>query len=159
MKTNYCVYKTKVGNICIEYTDTAVVSVSKIQEEEKNKGCSSVLSDLAFNQLKEYFDGKRKVFDFPYELHGTEFQKKVWKALCDIPYGETCSYKDIAIAVGNSKASRAVGMANNKNPIFIIVPCHRVIGANGKLVGYGGGLGMKTTLLELEKKYKSKSGE
>ena len=100
----------------------------------------------------EYLEGKRKVFDFPYEFHGTEFQKKVWKKLCDIPYGETRTYKDIAIAIGNPKACRAVGMSNNKNPITIAVPCHRVIGANGKLVGYAGGIEMKKKLLEIEEK-------
>ena len=81
---------------------------------------------------------------------GTEFQQKVWKALKDIPYGKTKSYKDIAAAVGNEKACRAVGMANNRNPISIIIPCHRVIGKNGKLVGYGGGLEIKEYLLKLE---------
>ena len=102
----------------------------------------------------EYLDGKRKEFDFPYKMIGTEFQKKVWHALTKIPYGETRTYKEIATAVGNPKASRAVGMANNRNPIFIVVPCHRVIGANGKLVGYAGGLDMKDALLSLEKSHK-----
>ena len=95
-------------------------------------------------------DGKRKSFDLPLKPEGTEFQKKVWNALLDIPYGETRSYKDIAVAIGNPKACRAVGMANNRNPISIIIPCHRVIGANGSLVGYGGGLPIKIELLNLE---------
>lgn len=103
-------------------------------------------------QLDEYFAGIRKVFDLPIEFtRGTDFQKKVWYALCDIPYGETRSYKQIAEAVQSPKAFRAVGMANNKNPVSIIVPCHRVIGASGRLVGYGGGLGIKQALLALEK--------
>lgn len=123
-----------------------------IKEKTESKHAPIKLSDTAFAQLQEYFQGKRMIFDFPFKLSGTEFQKKVWTTLCDIPYGETRSYKDIAKAVGNPKASRAVGMANNKNPISIVVPCHRVIGADGKLVGYGNGLDMKQKLLELEKK-------
>lgn len=102
------------------------------------------------SQLDEYFSGQRKIFDLPINPKGTEFQKKVWKALIQIPYGKTCSYKDIAVSVGNPKASRAVGMANNKNPIPIIIPCHRVIGKNGNLTGYAGGLDLKSTLLNLE---------
>ena len=105
----------------------------------------------AKKQLDEYFAGKRKNFDIPIELNGTDFQIKVWKELLKIPYGETCTYLDIAKRVGNPNASRAVGMANNKNKIMIIVPCHRVIGSNKKLVGYAGGLDIKEKLLKLEK--------
>ena len=101
-------------------------------------------------QLDEYFNKKRKKFDIPIELDGTAFQKKVWNALLNIPYGETRSYGETAAAIGNSKASRAVGMANNRNPIAIIVPCHRVIGHDGSLTGYGGGLELKQALLDLE---------
>ena len=103
------------------------------------------------NELAEYFNKERKEFTIPIKLKGTDFQKKVWNSLLKIPFGETRSYKDIAIDIGNSKASRAVGMANNRNPLPIIVPCHRVIGSNKKLVGYGGGLDKKIFLLELEK--------
>ena len=95
--------------------------------------------------------GKRKEFDLPLLLKGTPFQKQVWEALLNIPFGETRSYKQIAEAIGNPKAVRAVGMANNKNPLLIVVPCHRVIGANGKLVGYAVGLDKKEFLLKLEK--------
>lgn len=102
-------------------------------------------------QLEEYFKRKRKAFDLPLKLEGTDFQKRVWEALLTIPYGEVCSYQDIARKVGNIKAVRAVGGANNKNPIAIIVPCHRVIGKDGSLVGYGGGLQVKEFLLSLEK--------
>jgi methylated-DNA-[protein]-cysteine S-methyltransferase len=102
------------------------------------------------NQLDEYFNKKRKKFDIPEEPEGTDFQKKVWIALQNIPYGETRSYGEIAAVTGNPKASRAVGMANNRNPIPIIVPCHRVIGHNGSLTGYAGGLDLKKALLELE---------
>lgn len=101
-------------------------------------------------QLEEYFEGKRTTFDLPQNPSGTPFQKKVWQALREIPYGETRSYGEIAKAVGSPKGARAVGMACNKNPIFIVTPCHRVIGANGALVGFGGGLELKKFLLELE---------
>jgi methylated-DNA-[protein]-cysteine S-methyltransferase len=104
----------------------------------------------AANQLDEYFNKKRKKFDIPINLDGTDFQKKVWNALLNIPYGETRSYGAIAAVTGNPKASRAVGMANNRNPIPIIVPCHRVIGHDGSLTGYAGGLELKQALLELE---------
>ena len=103
------------------------------------------------HQLEEYFKGKRKVFEIPLQLQGTAFQKAVWKSLLTIPYGKTCSYKEVAAMAGNAKACRAAGMANNRNPIVIIIPCHRVIGADGSLTGYGGGLDKKQYLLELEK--------
>ena len=103
-------------------------------------------------QLDEYFAGKRKDFDVPTRLNGTEFQKRVWLALRDIPYGKTASYKDVAAAVGCPKGYRAVGMANNRNPISIIYPCHRVVGSDGSLTGYGGGLDVKAKLLELERR-------
>ena len=101
--------------------------------------------------LREYFDGKRKSFDLPLRPSGTEFQIKAWNALLSIPYGQTRSYKEQAEAIGNPKACRAVGNANGKNPISIIIPCHRVIGSNGSLVGFGGGLDVKRMLLDLEK--------
>lgn len=101
-------------------------------------------------QLSEYFEGQRKIFDLPLDFEGTEFQQKVWQALLTIPFGETRSYKDIAEQIGNVKAVRAVGAANGKNPISIIAPCHRVVGANGKLVGFAGGLENKDILLKIE---------
>jgi methylated-DNA-[protein]-cysteine S-methyltransferase len=104
-------------------------------------------------QFTEYFNGKRNGFDLPLSPQGTDFQKAVWKALQAIPIGATCSYKEIAIQIGNPKACRAVGMANNRNPIMIIIPCHRVIGQDNTLTGYAGGLPAKKYLLELEKKY------
>jgi O-6-methylguanine DNA methyltransferase len=102
-------------------------------------------------QFTEYEQGIRKVFDLPLHIKGTEFQKKVWNALLEIPYGETRSYQEIAIQIGNPKAVRAVGGACNRNPIGIIVPCHRVVGKNGSLTGYAGGLDYKKLLLENEK--------
>jgi len=112
---------------------------------------STELLRRAQKQLEEYFSGKRKDFDLPLNPAGTPFQKKVWQALREIPYAQTRSYKEIAEKIGCPKGMRAVGMANNRNPISIIVPCHRVIGANGKLVGYGGGLEVKDYLLRLER--------
>ena len=107
--------------------------------------------ELVKKELDEYFDGKLYVFKTPFKLYGTLFRLKVWKALTKIPYGATSNYKELAVAMGQGNAQRAVGGANNKNPISIIVPCHRVIGASGKLVGYGGGLSSKEFLLKLEK--------
>lgn len=104
----------------------------------------------AIKQLGEYFEGKRKSFELPLKPCGTPFQKSVWSALRDIPYGETRNYGDIAKSVGNEKACRAVGMANNKNPIAIVIPCHRVIGADGSLTGYAAGLDIKKYLLDME---------
>ena len=101
-------------------------------------------------QLKEYFKGQRNVFDLPLQMKGTQFQQEVWQALHEIPYGETRTYSDIAVAIGRPKATRAVGMANHCNPLAIIVPCHRVIGKNGSLTGYAGGLEKKQALLALE---------
>ncbi len=111
---------------------------------------SSILNE-AIQQLEEYFSGKRIQFDLPLAATGTAFQQSVWQALCRIPYGETWSYQQLADEIGNPKAVRAVGLANGKNPISIIVPCHRVIGKSGKLTGYAGGVETKQKLLELEK--------
>lgn len=111
---------------------------------------TSPVLDKAEAQLHEYFAGTRQCFDLPLAPAGTPFQRAVWDALCDIPYGETRTYAQIAAAVGNPKACRAVGMANNRNPIAILIPCHRVIGADGRLTGYAGGLDVKKALLALE---------
>jgi len=110
-------------------------------------------------QLLAYFSGQRTVFTLPLAPAGTAFQKRVWQVLCEIPYGETVSYKEVARRIGNEKVVRAVGQANNRNPLPIFIPCHRVIGAGGALVGYGGGLEIKEKLLALEKRYaKGKTG-
>lgn len=106
----------------------------------------------AVDQLRAYFAGTLREFDLPLAPHGTEFQNRVWSALRAIPYGRTCSYRDIAESIGAPKAVRAVGLANGRNPISVIVPCHRVVGANGSLTGYGGGLPNKQLLLELERR-------
>ena len=112
---------------------------------------STPLLRQAAAELREYFEGERKIFTIPLAPKGTPFQQRVWAALREIPYGATRSYKELAIAVGNEKACRAVGMANNRNPLPIFIPCHRVVGSDGKLVGYAGGLDVKKHLLELEK--------
>ena len=117
--------------------------------EKGREETPSVLA-LAACQLSEYCAGKRKTFELPLRPEGTEFQRRVWAALSEIPYGETRSYGQIAATIGNPGAGRAVGMANHKNPLPIVVPCHRVIGAGGSLTGYAGGLDIKRKLLELE---------
>ena len=145
-------YNSAIGKIGIAEDGSAITNIFFESEELVNFEIKETpLIKEAHKQFEEYINGKRKFFDLPICPSGTEFQQKVWNALKDIPYGETRSYKDIALAVGNEKACRAVGMANNKNPISIIIPCHRVIGKNGKLVGYGGGLPIKEYLLKLEK--------
>lgn len=144
-------YDSPVGRLFLAEENGALTDLSyrPIPDAEERE---TPLLKRAAVQLSEYFDGRRRIFDLPLDPRGTAFQKSVWSALQDIPYGETRSYKDIACAVGNPKACRAVGMANNKNPIAVIIPCHRVIGADGTLVGYGGGLDIKQVLLDLEKK-------
>ena len=142
--------------ICEENGKIVLVNVVKTKEDIEEMAKNSIQKETSLikntkQQLDEYFAGKRKKFDIPIKLDGTDFQIKVWKELLKIPYGETCSYLDIAKRIGNPKASRAVGMANNKNKIIIIVPCHRVIGSNKKLVGYACGLDVKEKLLELER--------
>ncbi len=147
---NFAIYNSQLGKIRIEHKNNIVTFLKKVEDDNFNEVQKTDFTDDVFKQVLEYFDGKRKVFDFKYEMQGTDFQKKVWSALLEIPYGETRTYKDIAKAIGNEKASRAVGNANNKNPVTIVVPCHRVIGTSGKLVGYAGGLKMKEYLLEME---------
>lgn len=147
----YCyIYDTVIGKITITADKEFVYRIefggntnSEIREID--------LIKKTYQQLSEYFCGKRKIFDIPLKLEGTEFQLKVWQALQKIPYGATRTYKELAAAAGNEKACRAAGMCNNKNPIAIIIPCHRVIGSSGKLVGYAGGLKIKQFLLDLEK--------
>jgi methylated-DNA-[protein]-cysteine S-methyltransferase len=114
------------------------------------KGKSQEILRQTVRQLEEYFAGKRREFDLPLDVQGTEFQKSVWNQLSKIPYGKTCSCRDIAKRVKNDRAVRAVGTASGRNPLSIIVPCHRVIGADGKLAGYAGGLDIKSKLLALE---------
>ncbi len=148
---NCAIYPFPFGQLKIGYQDGAVTLLTRTEEPAADEG-RTPLTDLAFQQISEYLNGQRRTFDFPYRLQGTPFQQKVWRALLDIPYGETRTYGEVAAAVGSPKACRAVGMANHQNPIMIAVPCHRVVGASGKLVGYRSGLEMKEALLQLEKK-------
>lgn len=151
MKT--AVYHSPFGDMELTYEEDAVTALKMAAKKAVGEAPEG-LALAVFQELDEYFQGKRKTFDIPLRTHGTAFQEKVWAALREIPYGETRSYRDIAEAIGHPKAYRAVGMASNANPIFIIVPCHRVIGSDGSLTGYGGGLPMKKALLSLEKKHR-----
>jgi O-6-methylguanine DNA methyltransferase len=160
---------TKIGRLMIASTETGLCCIAlpgepedkfidrlkKIYREfelcdEDAEGEKSPINRKTKKELLLYLDGKLKQFTVPLDMRGTEFQKKVWQQLLKIPYGKTASYGDIARAVGSHGASRAVGGASHKNPIPIVVPCHRVVGASGSLVGYGGGIELKKKLLELE---------
>ena len=157
MKYFYTVMDTPVGdivliadnkNLCSIYWPNQEPDKKKFHNLER-KAHSKVLRTVV-KQLYQYFEGKRVVFDLPIKMVGTTFQRKVWDALTSIKFGETASYRDIAKKVGNPKAARAVGAAIGKNPISIIIPCHRVIGSNGKLTGFAGGVVAKEFLLDLE---------
>ena len=148
------VYNTIIGPIEIVEEDGYIIKLGFSIDDKVEKEETSLIK-VTYKQIEEYLLGNRKKFTVPIKLKGTEFQKKVWNALLEIPYGKTMSYKQIAEKIGNPKACRAVGMANHNNPIAIIVPCHRVIGNNRKLVGYAGGVEVKQKLLEIESnKYK-----
>ena len=134
---------------CVENGITELHMGSKPPATGARQG--HTLLTRARKQLDEYFSGKRTSFDLPLAAKGTDFQQQVWKKLCDIPFGETSSYGEVAARVGNPRASRAVGAANGRNPIAVIVPCHRVIGADGSLTGFGGGLERKKWLLQHER--------
>lgn len=152
MKRFYC-YEFSIGKIALAEDGKGICNLffvngtipQDILIEESN-----LLKETAL-QLDEYFSGKRKIFDIPLSLQGTKFQLKDWEALQTIPYGETRTYQEIAQQIGNPKSCRAVGLANKNNPVGIIIPCHRVIGKDGTLTGYAGGLYIKKALLELEK--------
>ena len=148
-------YKAPFGLLSFGVENQKLVMVSfddchKNDEEDE-------FSQLIRKQFDEYFLGERFTFDIPLELSVTPFAKSVYSALCDIPYGETWSYGKVASYIGNTKASRAVGGACNRNPIAIVIPCHRVIGGNGKLVGFGGGIPIKEFLLSHERNYKTRN--
>lgn len=155
----YSYLETPIGKMTLQATDDGVAGAwfemqttepSHLGQRQENH---PVLVH-AKKQLQEYFEGKRFVFDIPLAAQGTPFQMNVWQALTQIDYGKTCSYQDIADSIHNPKAVRAIGLANGKNPISVIVPCHRVIGKNGKLTGYAGGIERKAWLLEHEEKHK-----
>lgn len=154
-------YKSPAGYAEITANERAILSVSLVDRPRKKPATdlkkleNGAILKQCIRELDEYFAGKRKHFSVKLEKHGTDFQKKVWSALEKIPYGETVSYEEVAVKIGNKKAVRAVGLANGRNPHWIIVPCHRVIGKNKKLVGYAGGLDVKQWLLEHERKISS----
>lgn len=155
MQKNSCLIPSPIGLLYMEADEFGICKLELCSGcghgadfvEEKDM---CVLLRQARMELEEYFAGKRQYFEVPVSLAGTEFQRKVWESLKKIPYGKTRSYGEIASDIGNPKAARAVGMANNRNPVMILVPCHRVIGKDGSLVGYGGGLEVKRFLLNLE---------
>lgn len=152
----YTYYQSPHGQMTIQANDTGLLGVwFEIQTTQPQElGAYSddhAILNQAKIQLEEYFSGRRTQFDLPLAAKGTDFQQSVWQALCKIPYGETWSYQQLADEIGNPKAVRAVGLANGKNPISVIVPCHRVIGKNGKLTGYAGGVETKEKLLQLER--------
>jgi methylated-DNA-[protein]-cysteine S-methyltransferase len=155
---NYCYLDSPVGTLLIAGDDDAVRLIefpkggkAGTPEAGWRESARGPVGE-AVRQLKEYFSGRRTDFDLPLAPQGTEFQRDVWRRLQEIPYGETISYGELAKRIGNPKASRAVGAANGSNPIPIVIPCHRVIGSNGKLTGFGGGLPTKEALLALEAK-------
>ncbi|MDR3250742.1 MAG: methylated-DNA--[protein]-cysteine S-methyltransferase [Tannerella sp.] len=151
----YIIYNSPIGAMRIIENGEAITAIKYLACNPDNPPEATEketeLIKEAVAQLKDYFSGSRKTFDLPVQQHGTAFQKRVWDALSNIPYGETRTYKQTAEAIGCPKGARAVGLANNRNPISILVPCHRVIGADGKLTGYAGGLDAKQKLLNLEK--------
>ncbi|EOC99867.1 methylated-DNA--[protein]-cysteine S-methyltransferase [Caldisalinibacter kiritimatiensis] len=149
-------FDSPLGLIELQSKDGKLVSLDFAKEKVLEEKLDSVLEKTK-QQLKEYFTGKRKKFDIPIELNGTDFQKRVWKELMNISYGKTLTYKEVAVNIGNKNASRAVGNANNKNKIAIIIPCHRVIGSSGKLIGYEGGLWRKKWLLQHEQQRENSS--
>lgn len=150
----FCKYQFENISLYLVATETHLINIQFTQPQKALLQTTELLS-MATIQLDEYFQGKRTTFSLPFKLTGTPFQLAVWKELQNIPYGQTTSYKEIAQKINKPKAYRAVGMANNKNPLPIIIPCHRVIGSNGKLIGYAGGLNLKNYLLELEKSHTS----
>lgn len=152
----YCFVDSPIGRLMISSNGTALTglymgapSTSPGVDGWREDPAASPLREAA-RQLEEYFSGKRRQFDLPLHMHGTDFQRQVWNALTEIPFGETRTYGELARQIGNPAACRAVGLANGRNPIAVIVPCHRVIGADGSLTGFGGGLPRKAWLLRHE---------
>lgn len=157
MQLAYMYMESPVGALKLVAHDQALVAVMWDNEDHKRVRLAELIENIQHplllkvkQQLEQYFAGQRQQFNLPLDFQGTDFQQRVWRALLTIPYGETRSYKDIAIQIGNEKAVRAVGAANGRNPISIIAPCHRVIGSGGALVGFAGGLDKKQILLSLE---------
>ena len=157
MQLVYMYMESPVGALKLVAHDQALVAVMWDNEDHRRVRLAELIENIQHplllkvkQQLEQYFAGQRQQFNLPLDFQGTDFQQRVWRALLTIPYGETRSYKDIALQIGNEKAVRAVGAANGRNPISIIAPCHRVIGSGGALVGFAGGLDKKQILLSLE---------
>jgi methylated-DNA-[protein]-cysteine S-methyltransferase len=155
MKVYYTHYPSPIGKLRLRATDAGLVSVDHTNQQEKNspdwiQSANHPVLQQATNELDAYFARKRTTFDTPLTPEGTDFQKQVWSALQTIPFGQTASYSDIANKLNNPKAVRAIGAANGRNPLSIFIPCHRIIGKNGTLTGYAGGMENKQILLELE---------
>lgn len=144
------VFDTPVGPMALEGTEDALTALYLPNTPVEPMGMETPLLARGRGELLEYLVGKRRTFDLPLKPQGTPFQQKVWSALADIPYGQTITYGELARRVGCPKGSRAVGQANHRNPLPILLPCHRVVGAGGTLTGYGGGLELKQWLLRLE---------
>lgn len=150
MEQTYFVYNTPLGRVTLAQSDGALTHMAFGVEVFPGEEKAVALTNQAATELVQYLAGKRQIFDVPLAPQGTDFQKLVWAALQDIPYGQTSTYAELAAAIGKPTAARAVGGANNKNPLPIFIPCHRVVGANGNLVGYAYGLPIKEFLLDLE---------
>ena len=149
--------KTPLGTAVISGDENGISSISVCDEEREISGVIPEALQEAYQQIQDYFNGERIDFTFKINPSGTEFQKKVWQGLLEIPFGKTMSYQELSIQLGDVKAIRAVASANGKNPLWIVVPCHRVIGTDGSLTGYAGGLWRKKWLLEHENPVKQQS--
>lgn len=156
MNQQHTYYQSPIGSIKIVANATAVTELSFVETDGESKDSSPIL-EQTINELEEYFNGKRKAFTVKLSPQGSQFQQRVWKALQSIPFGKTVSYQDIANQLGDPKATRAVGHANGSNPIALLLPCHRVIGSDGKLTGYAFGVQRKKWLLDHESEYKQGS--
>lgn len=159
---NLLYHQSSIGNIAIVDNGEKITNVffgkpGFLQTQFRN--AETELNTLCAKQLDEYFKGVRRAFDLPMEMEGTPFQVNVWKAMLTVPYGETRTYRDIAKQIGNPNSYRAVGLANNKNPMVILIPCHRIVGTNGDMVGYGGGLAKKKQLLIFEREQLQKASK
>ncbi|MBE6465202.1 methylated-DNA--[protein]-cysteine S-methyltransferase [Denitrobacterium detoxificans] len=153
LRQTYFAYNTPLGQLTLSSNGEAITGLAFGAVELDGDEAPTLLTNRAANELQEYFAGKRQAFTVPLSVSGSVFQESVWHAIARIPYGQTRSYSDIAASAGSPGAYRACGMAANANPIPIFIPCHRVIGANGKLVGYAGGMDIKEFLLNLERDY------
>ena len=145
-------YESSIGKFCIAEKDGKITNLFFVNDKLPRdlQICETPILKTAAHQLESYFSGGLKEFSLPLAPAGTAFMKQVWASLCEIPYGKTATYKEIAVKIGSPKAARAVGLANNRNPIPIFIPCHRVIGADGSLTGYRGGIELKKKLLDME---------